>query len=121
MSKVAFTLKVFGIYLLGLGLGLTLVPNLMLSLFGIAPTSEVWIRVAGVLLFNIGIYYWYAAQYDARAFFMASVFTRTLILVAFATFALLRLVSPVLILFGLVDFLGGMWTLLALRAENKLR
>lgn len=54
MSKPALTLKWFGIYLLMLGAGLALLPNLLLSLFLIPPTDEVWIRVVGVLVFNIG-------------------------------------------------------------------
>lgn len=119
MSKPAFTLKAFGIYLMGLGLGLTVVPNLLLSTFGMPPTSEVWLRVAGVLVFNIGIYYLYAARCEARAFFQASVFTRCLVLAAFIAFAALGLAPPMLILFGVADFLGAIWTQLALRSEQS--
>jgi hypothetical protein len=118
MSKSAFSVKAFGIYLLVLGAGLTLAPNLLLSVFGMPTTSEVWIRVVGVLVFNIGVYYVYAARGEARAFFQASVYTRTLVLASLAAFAVLGLASPVLILFGAVDFAGGIWTQLALRAER---
>ena len=69
MSKSALTVKVFGIYLLVLGVCLTVLPNLLLSMFGIAQTTEVWIRVLGVVVFNVGIYYWYAAQSEAKEFF----------------------------------------------------
>ena len=44
MSKSAFTLKVFGIYLLVLGLGLLVMPNLLLGIFGMPQTTEVWSR-----------------------------------------------------------------------------
>lgn len=118
MSKSAFSVKAFGIYLLLLGVGLTVVPNLLLSVFGMPPTTEVWIRVAGILVFNIGIYYIYAAKCEARAFFQASVYTRILVLVSFAAFAALGFASPVLVLVGAVDFAGGVWTQLALRAEK---
>ena len=117
MSKAAFTIRAFGIYLMVLGLTLTLVPNLLLSTFGIPETSEVWIHVVGVLVFNIGVYYIYAARCEARAFFEASVYTRAVVMVAFAAFAALGWVSPLLILFGAVDFMGGIWTWLTLRAE----
>jgi hypothetical protein len=119
MSKSAFTLKVFGIYLLVLGPGLILLPNLILSLFGIAQTSEVWIRVAGVLVLNIGIYYGVAAQSEAKPLFLASVYTRVLVFASFVIFALSGLVSPAVILFGSVDLAGGLWTLFALNAEKK--
>jgi len=81
-------------------------------------TSEVWIRVVGVLVFNIGVYYWYAAKCEAKAFFRASVFTRVFVLASFIVFAALGLCSPVLIVFGTVDFAGGIWTYLVLRAEG---
>jgi hypothetical protein len=118
MSKSAFSVKAFGIYLLVLGVGLTLVPNVVLAVFGMPQTSEVWIRVVGILAFNIGVYYVYAAKCEAKAFFRASVYTRTLVLVSFAAFAALGLASPVLILFGAADFAGAIWTHLALRAEQ---
>lgn len=118
MSKPAFSVKAFGLYLVVLGIALALVPNLLLSIFGMPPTTEVWIRVVGVLAFNIGVYYVYAAQCEAQAFFQASVYTRVLVLVSFAAFAGLGLASPVLVLFGLADFAGAVWTQLALRAEK---
>lgn len=80
MSKSAFTVKAFGCYLLVLGVALAAVPNLLLSTFGLPATHEVWIRVVGVLVFNVGVYYVYAAQCEARAFFRASVCTRALVL-----------------------------------------
>ncbi|CAN5843145.1 hypothetical protein BH10CHL1_BH10CHL1_01770 [soil metagenome] len=119
MSKSAFTIKVFGIYLVVLGVGLTFIPNLILSVFGMPQTTEVWVHIVGVLLFNIGIYYWFAAKCEATAFFRASVYTRTLVLVSFTIFAALRLTSPVLILFGTADFAGAIWTYLTLRADQN--
>jgi hypothetical protein len=118
MSKSAFTIKVFGVYLLVLGILLALVPNLLLSPFGIPPTNEVWIRVVGVVVINVGVYYWYAAVSEAKPFFLASVFTRAFVLLAFAAFAVLGLAKPMLIAFGAVDALGGLWTYFALRSER---
>lgn len=119
MSNSAFTLKVFGIYLLALGVVLAFVPNLLLSVFRMPETSEVWIRVVGVLAFNIGLYYIYAAKCEAKTLFNVTVYTRTLVFVSFTTFALLGLASPVLILFGLIEFFGGIWTYLTLKSEEK--
>ncbi|HEX5683282.1 MAG TPA: hypothetical protein VFY73_04530 [Ideonella sp.] len=118
MSKPAFTLKAFGIYLMVLGVSLAVAPNLMLSLFGMPPTTEVWLRVLGVVVFNIGVYYIYAAKCEARAFFQASVYTRCLVMAAFIAFAALGLAPPMLVLFGAADLLGAVWTQLALRAER---
>lgn len=119
MSKAALSLKYFAIYLMLLGLALVLIPNLLLTLFHIPPTTEVWVRVVGVLAFNIGVYYWYAARSESRELFLASVYTRALVLASFATFAALQLAEPVLALFGAVDFLGGLWTLAMLRQDRR--
>jgi len=110
MSPAAFTIRAFGFYLIVLGVGLFAVPNLLLGLFLMPQTQEVWIRVVGLLVFNIGIYYIYAAKCEATEFFRASVFTRALVLVAFAAFAVLGLAKPMLVGFGAVDFLGALWT-----------
>jgi hypothetical protein len=115
MSKPALSVKVFGIYLLGLGLGLVFVPNRLLSIFGMPHTDEVWVRVVGVLVFNIGVYYWFAAKAEAAEVFRASIYTRVLVLGSFAAFAALGLASPVLVLFGAADFAGALWTFAALR------
>ncbi len=120
MSKAAFTIKAFAVYLVGLGALLALVPNLMLSLFGFAPTTEVWIRVLGVVVFNLGWYYWYAAVSEARPFFAASVVTRAFALVAFAGLVAVGFAQPTLMLFGAIDAAGGLWTWLALRSEPRL-
>jgi hypothetical protein len=114
MSRAAFTLKAFACYLFVLGLALVVAPNVPLGLFGLA-TTEVWIRVVGVLAFNIGAYYWAAAACEARAVFVASVATRMLVFAAFAAFAALGLAPPVLVLFGAADLAGGLWTAVALR------
>lgn len=110
MSEAAFTIKAFGYYLIVLGAGLLVAPNLLLGLFLMPPAQEVWIRVVGLLVFNIGVYYLYAAKCEATAFFRASIATRALVLVAFATFVLLGLAPPMLVAFGAVDFLGALWT-----------
>lgn len=118
MSHAAFTIKAFALYLGALGASLVLVPNFMLSLFGFAPTSEVWIRVLGVVVFNLGWYYWYAAVSEARPFFAASVATRVFALLAFSGLVVAGFAPPMLALFGIVDAAGGAWTWRALRKDR---
>jgi len=118
MSRAAFTIRAFGYYLIALGVALAVIPNLLLSLFLMPQTSEVWIRVVGLLLFNIGVYYIYASKSEATEFFRASVFTRSLVLVAFAAFVFLGLAKPMLIGFGAVDFIGAIWTWRALKSAD---
>ena len=119
MSNAAQSVRYFGLYVMGLGILLMTVPNLLLAIFSMAPVTDVWIRVVGVLAFNIGIYYWFAAATGSRPFFMATVGARLFVLLAFGTFVGLGLVSPLLIVFALVDVAGAAWTWIALRSERS--
>jgi len=121
MSASARSVLTFAIDLFGLGLGLVLVvaPNVLLQLFGVPVTSEVWIRVVGMLVLLLGFYYSRAALREMTEFFRWTVFVRSTVIVFFTAFVLLGFVSPVLILFGAVDLLGAVWTGLALRSERS--
>ncbi|MBQ5946202.1 hypothetical protein [Massilia sp. ST3] len=119
MSKSAFSAKAFAAYLFLIGPVLILAPNFLLGLFGIAPTTEVWIRVIGVMACVLGVYSWVAGKHENKPFLEASVYTRSLVFVAFTVFALSGMASPMLILFGLVDLGGALWTWFALRADAQ--
>jgi hypothetical protein len=120
MSKSAFSTKVFAIYLFIVGAVLVVAPNFLLSIFRLPKTSEVWIHVIGVIVFNIGVYAWVAAKHEDKHFFEASVYTRFVVFVAFTTFAVIGLASPMIIIFGVADLLGGVWTHFALKADAQL-
>lgn len=119
MTKTAWTVQAFGVYLIALSLGLMAAPNLLLPLFGMPRTSEVWIRVAGLVVFNEGACYWFAAKSSATPFFRASFYLRCLAPLVFGVFVLAGLASPPLIGFGLVDLAAGVWTFLTLRSEAR--
>lgn len=115
MSKSAVSLFVFGIYLLVMGLVFVLVPNLMLGIFGIPPTTEQWIRVMGLLLAYFGVYYILAAKAELRQFFQWSVYVRGSVIFVFALFVLTGIGQPTLLLFGVFDLLGAIWTAITLK------
>ena len=119
MSKSAFSAKVFAVYLFVVGAMLIVVPNFLLSIFRIPETSEVWIRVVGVTAFMIGVFAWVAAKHDDKPFLEASVYTRLLVFAAFTAFAVIGLASPMIVLFGVADLIGGVWTHFALKADAK--
>ncbi|WP_223450588.1 MULTISPECIES: hypothetical protein [unclassified Pseudomonas] len=119
MSRSALSAKVFAVYLFFVGAVLVVAPNFLLSIFQIPPTSEVWIHVVGVIAFNIGIYAWVAAKHENKPFLEASVYTRFVVFVAFTTFAVVGLGSPMIVLFGVADLLGGIWTYFALKADAR--
>lgn len=117
MSQATRSMQVWTVYVFVLGVGLLLVPNLVIGLFGIAETTEVWIRVVGLVVLALGVLYWSMLQRGDREGFLATAYERwfvaaVLIVLAFTT-------GPwQLALFGLVDFIGATWTFLSLRESS---
>lgn len=116
MSRAARSLRLFAFYLCANGLTLLFIPNLLLSTLGMAMTEEPWIRVLGIIVFNLGLYYHAGAE--GRPFQRVTVMTRALVLIGFSGLVLAGLAPGLLILFGLIDAAGALWTALAMRRDQ---
>lgn len=115
MDKASRSVFIFGIYLALLGLGLVLIPNPLLTLFGFEPTTEVWIRIVGMLLIIIAYYDTEATRTRTTTFYRWTVVARIFSFLLLTTFVALGLAQPMLLLFGFIDLAGATWTALALR------
>ena len=120
MSKSAKSVLIYGVYLTINGLLLLLAPNVLLNSLNIEPTTEVWIRLAGILLMAISIYYYIAAGQELTVIMKATAFIRFSIIFFFTAFVLLEMVSWRIIIISVIDFLGGAWTFLMLKKEGHL-
>ena len=118
MTRSGRSLWVFGIYVLFVAAGLLLIPNLMLGLFGLTETNEIWIRVVGIPLILLGTYYFLAGRNDIVPFIRWSVPARASVILFYAILVLTGAVKPTILMFGLVDLLGAVWTQLSLRADQ---
>ena len=110
MNKCKNSIYAFGIYLLFIGILLIAIPNTLLPIFGFKLTTDVWIRVLGMVLFFLSWFYFTAAKFDWVEFYKVSVMIRISILAFFIGFVILGLAPWTLILFGLVDAATGIWT-----------
>src|SRR5690349_11240541 len=115
MSPAARSVLIFGVYLVLLGAGLMLVPNFVLAPFGFPPIGDVWLRVGGSLVVIIGGFFLVAARHELTAFFRATLFARPFLFLSLCAYVLAGLAPPQLILFGVIDLAGALWTLVALR------
>lgn len=115
MSRAAKSLFVFGVYLCVLGLILLLVPNLILRVFGVPPTNEVWKRINGMFVLCLSLYYVQAARNELTIFIRWTIWTRIAVMFYFAAFVLLVSAPKVLLVFGLIDLLSAIWTWRALK------
>lgn len=115
MNHAAKSVFVFGLYLAALSLIVMVTPNTLLALLGLPSTREVWIRVIGVLVLILGYYFIQAARKGLTDFFRWTVYVRSSLILFLTAFVILGFAGPSLILLGVVDVLGAVWTGLALR------
>lgn len=118
MSKAAVSMIVWGAFDLGIGLGLLLVPNVLLTMVGLFPASDVWIRVLGLLTVILGLYQIACARQEVVQFFRITVPGRGVLALGLIAFAVFDLAGPSLVLFALLEALGAAWTWWALRTAN---
>ena len=115
MTPAARSVNVFGSYLLVLGAILLVAPNPFLQLVRLPPTTEVWIRIVGMLVAILGIYYRIAAAANLAPFFLATVLVRASVPLFLLGFTLAGWVEWPLMLYGAIDAGGALWTWKALR------
>jgi hypothetical protein len=121
MSKSAFSLRVFSLYMFIFGVVLIADPNWLLSLFGVPETHEVWIRIVGMMILIVGFIDFMASANEMRLFFRWTVYARLAVPVFLVGFVVLASAPPIILLFGAIDAGGAIWTGLCLRAENLAR
>lgn len=120
MSAAARSVVVFGVYLAGVGLSLLLAPGL-LPLLGFPLASDFWVRVAGMLLLIIAYTNVQLGRQEVVAWFRVTVQVRSAVPVFFIAFVLFGSAPGMLVLFGLVDLAGALWTAAALRGSAGSR
>jgi hypothetical protein len=109
---------VWGVYLIVAGLGFLFIPNVVLPLFGFSTTTEVWIRVVGLLVAILGAYYFYSARRNVVPFFRITVPGRIAFAVGVIGLVTFGLSGPSLLIFGALDVIGAIWTWLSLRTTT---
>ena len=69
MNKAAVSIMTWGLYEAGTGLGFLLIPNILLPIFGFPTTTEVWIRVLGLVVLALALYHIHCARNNVIPFF----------------------------------------------------
>jgi hypothetical protein len=119
MSPAAFSVAVYGAYLLLNGVGLVLSPALPLGLLGLPVPNEPWARLFGLVAGEIGFYFVFAARNELAAFFRAAIYGRASAAAIFLVLVLLHIGPVQLLLFAAVDLLAAAWTQLTLRPLRR--
>jgi hypothetical protein len=118
MSKSAFSVFVYGIYVVLLGIIFLFFPNVCLSILGMKTTGEVWIHVGAWFVIWVGIYYIVAARSEAKAFIRWTTYGRPTFIVFLTVLVALHMIEPIMIIIGAIDVISAIWTVSALRSEK---
>jgi hypothetical protein len=118
MTSTAKSIFFYSFYMMGTGLGLLFIPNLVLGIFGFPPTSDIWIRILGLFAFCAGMLYFYCGRTNQTGFFRVSISERIVFFLGIVGIVLFLPANPLLILIGSVDLFGAIWTALTLRNSN---
>lgn len=118
MNATATSIFYYSFYMMGMGLGLFLLPNVLLGMFGFPPTTEIWVRMLGLLAFCTGMLYFYCARTDQTGFFRITVPERVIFFLGTVALVVFLGVTPLLAIIGSVDLLGAIWTGWTLRRVN---
>jgi hypothetical protein len=110
---------VYAIYLGLSGIGMSLIPNVMLHILRLPPTHEVWVRLFGALSFVLAAKGYFAARRNIVPQLQFDVYTR----IGFGTFLTILVVlgiSPrIMLIFAIIDILASVWTQLSLNADQR--
>jgi hypothetical protein len=121
LNKVYSSIKIFGLYSLVMGLVLLFIPGLILPLVGLPVSSEPWLHLLGFVLICSSYYYLRSASDKNPEFARYTVHTRLT-----APLVVIFLVGTGkadwhFISFGVIDGLGGLWTLFELNKIKKIK
>ena len=120
MSRAAMSIFIFGIYIIILGIIFLFVPEIMFLMLAYPTPPDLISRIIGMVFLFLAYLYIRAAldEEGMTKFFMWTVHTRALVIIFFSIFAALQLVNPLIIMFGVVDIAGALWTFWALRKDK---
>ena len=106
MTPTAKSVFYYSFYMMGMGLGLLFIPNLILGVFGFEPTNDIWIRILGLFAICAGMLYFYCGRTNQTGFFRISVTERIAFFLGMVGIVLFLRANPLLIAIGSVDLLG---------------
>ena len=109
------TVQYFGYYLYVVAATLVFAPNLLLNSLQVPETHEHWIRVVGILVACLAVYYHRMGQAGSEEFAVTTVYVRIFVLVSFVALWAAGIGPWQLIIFGVVDALAALWTMSRLK------
>ena len=116
-SNRHMSLVVQAIYVIITGLQLIFVPNMLLGMFGFDATSEIWIKVLGIVILPLSAVYYAISKQGNEESVRATIISRGFVGVGFILLALSGQAKLNLILFAGIDIATAVWTWVELKKK----
>jgi hypothetical protein len=110
MHRATRSIVVFGVYLLITSAVSVFVPRAVLALIGISPEADVILRMLGIALGVMGLFYLAAARGQVVPFFQWTVWGRFVVATGQVVLVALGLAPPAYLAVSTIDALGAVWT-----------
>ena len=110
LSKNYLSLTVQSVYVVLTSLQLIFVPNMLLGMFGFEPTSEIWIKVLGLVVLSLYFLYNGINKSNNAELVWATVYSRVLVGTGFLLLVLTGQAKAALILFAGIDIVTAIWS-----------
>lgn len=110
MSPIARTVYLYGLYLIVAGLFFLLLPGWFGPLFGVVREDHGWLRLIGLLIADLGLFYSFIGRYDHEPLCRLTVFARVGVAIVAALLVFSGSVPKPFLLLGLIDLAGAIWT-----------
>lgn len=121
MSRTSKSILYFSFYMETVGLVMIIFPQIVLKILSISPGADVVVRFLGMVDVLMGYYYFRAGigGEKLRNFYQLTLHTRFAALVLLVFFVIVWNVNPVVILFGLIDTGGAVWTIVSMQLDKN--
>jgi len=115
MNRVSKSILIFGIYSLIMGIVLLIFPHHILPLFNLPVIGEPWLNLLGFVLMCSSYYYIRSSFSGNIQFAVYTIHTRFAAPLVVAYLILSDKADWHFLSFGLIDGIGGLWTLYELK------
>ncbi len=119
MSLAAKTIHYFAYYMVFEVIMLLWSPAALLQMVGIEPASAVWLRVIAGIVAGLTIYYFKISGAQIAAMYPVTVSERSTVFLVTALLYALNHLPFIVLLVGIVDLLGALWTRWAISRAKK--
>ncbi len=121
MSKTAKSILFFSFYMIAVALILIFLPGLILRILNIPDSGSILVRFMGMTVLFIGYLYLRAglSEKKLRGFYTLTLHTRFSALIILVLFTIILKANPIIILFGVIDSAGAVWTIVSMRKDKS--